>query len=172
MDDRSMIFIYMEHLHTFRKFILAESEKGLPLKKLKENDMKEYTNIDKKVLSILADMAENIPEGTPVDEVDDYMIYQAEPFIYHSDGLDFINSFPGGWTYALEYAFDSDHSDNWLSTAVAEGNWAGVATAIYQDKGMELLQDSEILITAEKLGNDLTQEDIEQLGEELEFLAS
>ena len=162
----------MEHLHTFRKFILAESEKGLPLNKLKENEMKEYTNIDKKVLSILAGMAENIPEGTPADEVDTYMIYEADPFIYHSDGLDFINSFPGGWTYALEYAFDNDDSEGWLSTAVAEGNWAGVATAIYQDKGMQLLQDSEILTTAEKLGNDLTQEDIDLLEEELRFLAS
>lgn len=171
MDDRSVIFIYMEHLHTFRKFILAESEKGLPLDSIKEQGMKEYSEIDKEVLSILADMTENIPEGTPANEVDDYVAYGTEPFVYHREGIDFINSFPGGWTSALEYFLGTEDAE-WLSNAIAEGNWAGVATTIYQEKARELLQDSEILSTAERLDNDLTQEDIEQLGEEFRFLAS
>ena len=176
MDDRSVIFIYMDHLHTFRKFILAESEKGLPLKKLKENDMKEYSETDKQILDFMADNTELIEEGSDIDEIDGPLVNEAYFTLDDVAGKKFLKD--AGGIDALAYIIEQDEMffgevDQGTVQLMKERRYDGLANLYVFYRGKELLEDSEVL--KQKIAADddeMDQADIEQLEEELRFLSS
>ena len=177
MDDRSMIFIYMEHLHTFRKFILAESEKGLPLKKLKENEMKEYSETDKQILDFMADNAELVDEGTDIDEIFHFLVNEAYFTLDSVAGKKFLKD--AGGLDALAYIIEQEDyetmggGDGSILSLLKERSYEGLANLYVYYRGQEILQDSEVLSQKRAADEDtMDQADIEQLEEELRFLAS
>ena len=159
-----------------------------PLKRfqrfLNEEEMPFFNNFEKQILQYGLDNIENLQPGVYAEEVGDEIFNPPGDgaFIYHSDGIEFLNNFNNrdggsGWAAALEYAFEA--ADEWDSTEfiaekVQEGNWAGVANYILIEMGRRLLLASEVL--AQKIAEgdeELSAEDIQDLEDELEiFIAS
>jgi len=147
---------------------------------LNEQDLPDFNEFEKEVLQYGLDNIGNLEAGAiyPNDVAND-LYNRNETIIYHHEGIDLINKFQGddgtGWAAALEYLFrtasDMGTVDNLLE-AIAEGNWAKVASLLLLFKGEELLRGSEIIAQAVSGDDELTDEDIENLEQELELFIS
>ena len=166
----------MDHFQTFRKYLLVESENGLPLSKLKEQDMPEFSEIDKEILQFMADNVDQIEVGDYVDEVANRLGNEAYFTTYHSDGFDFLQR--AGGLKALAYILDKERdligevSEETIDD-LKEENYSPLANLYAFYKVEELILASEIY--AQKIARgeeEMDQQDIEDLKTELEFLAS
>lgn len=147
---------------------------------LNEQDLPDFNDFEKEVLQYGLDNIENLEAGAvyPNDVAND-LYNSSETVIYHHDGIELISKFQGdegtGWAAALEYLFrmasDMGTVDNLLE-AIAEGNWAKVASILLLFKGEELLNGSEIIAQAVASDEELTDEDIENIEQELELFIS
>ena len=167
MVTRKVIFIYMDALNTFKKY-------------LNEEELPYFTDFDKSILKFILDNIENIEEGDDVNDVVSTTLDQDTNFSNYGDALRFIESFNGeygrGWHEAIEYLYSladefGEEEKNVISGYFENGQWHKVADYILLGKARELLSSSEILAQKIANGDDvMTAEDIEDLEQELDFI--
>ena len=149
---------------------------------LNEQELPNLNTFDKKILQYAADYIENVEVGEDPTDVADAIFNRGDGVIIsYYDGIQLIQSYYGdngeGWTNALEYLFekadDMGMDSVFIGDLIKEGRWDTLGNLLLLYKAEEVLLASEVLAQLIATNEDeMTQEDIENLEQELEFLAS
>jgi hypothetical protein len=150
---------------------------------LNEQELPNFSKFDKMVLQYAADNIENLEEGVSPHDVANAIFYSGDGIIiYYDDGIKLLESYYGdngeGWTNAIEYLYERTEEDGidssvFIGDLIKNGRWDSLGNHLLFYRGEELLLASEVLAQLIAANEDeMTKEDIEDLENELEFLAS
>ena len=171
-----MIFIYMEELNRFKKY-LVESKDSVSSSKINEEDMPEFTETDKEILQFVADHIGAVEEGS---EPNPFEVANSTLNQYYfinkgnvKEGLDFLKR--AGGIDIFDFLFEKADEFSMVDSIVEDiknKEWDSVARLYALWRGEEVLLASEIIAQAIATDEPFTEEDIEDLEKELNFLAS
>jgi hypothetical protein len=143
---------------------------------LNEQELPNFSDVDKEILQFMADNVELIEVGDYVDEIANKLGNRAYFTTYHSEGLDFLQR--AGGLKALGYILDKEREYSGEVSGetidnLTEENYSPLANLYAFFKVEELILASDVY--AQKIARneeEMDQQDIDDLGEELNFLAS
>lgn len=151
----------MNELENFRKFLKEE------------DDLPSFSKSDIEILEFMLDNIGNLSEGDEPYDIVQNLLNSDYFTIYHDEGAEFLENI--GVLRALSYVFEKENElvgeiSKELGRNIADESWSSIANLYAYYRGEELLDSLETYRRLIEDDEKLTENDIAEIKDELEFL--